>query len=550
MIYVEIYCIIKRTDLCWQAYKDPMHAYDHGVAMHIITAVVRTLHKLEIDLGLPKNTLVKKLTARVYNMCSSIDSKHETLLLFSHQSIVTLFEALSTPNKKGQKQAPIVDATDVQKLMMALPFLLDDLAQEDLHWFNSDKAAGGRVKDPMPAAIMAINEWLHWYHLYRKEEPNEGDVANLTLMGHSLFKTLQTTFPFFVKHGGKKLPVPGKQEQPNQMRSMWCNEKVHSILHAPRNLMLMGRSKNINCQVTETRHKGIKIKAIKSNRKPGTMGFSVMSQEVKDSALQNLAQSMDQYGPTWKPRTAKRRRIQVAQADPHLDVDSESDLDSESSESESDSDLDHAEDPGLSAEQESVSMSRTLKAMRYYARDAEAIDSTAQERVSRKTAGCMGTGLRCNIWDRAHSVENMRHELIKGWSHAPGSRKGNLGLLMQDINWSESSNGTKPAILDQVPCLGFLSCKVVHYLVDYHPEWLDELDLPPTNGKHSQLEKHHFQSVLKRLQWMPEVKKHLQLYSAVKINHDLAGFQGFQTIHACPFYCASPREVCAFCNTL
>ena len=144
----------------------------------------------------------------------------------------------------------------------------------------------------------------------------------------------------------------------------------------------------------------------------------------------------------------------------------------------------------------------------------------------------------------------MRHELIKGWSHAPGSRKGNLGLLMQDINWSESSNGSKPAILDQVPCLGFLSCKVVHYLVDYHPEWLDELDLPPTNGKHSQLDKDHFQSVLKRLQWMPEVKKHFQLYSAVKINHDLAGFQGFQTIHACPFYCASPREVCAFCNTL
>jgi len=285
--------------------------------------------------------------------------------------------------------------------------------------------------------------------------------------------------------------------------------------------MLMGRSKNINCQVTETRHKGIKIKAIKSNRKPGTMGCSVMNQEVKDSALQNLAATMDRYGPTWKPRTAKRRRIQLAQADPHLDSDLDSDL--ESSESESDSDLDHAEDPGLS-EPESVSMSRTLKAMRYYARDAEAIDSTAQERVSRKTGGCMGTGLRCNIWDRAHSVENMRHELIKGWSHAPGSRKGNLGLLMQDINWSESSNDTKPAIL--------------------------ELDLPPTNGEQNQLGKHHFQSVLKRLELMLEVRKQFQLYSAVKINHDLAGFQGFQTIHACPFYCASPREVCAFCNIL
>ena len=85
-----------------------------------------------------------------------------------------------------------MDATDVQKLMMALPFLLDDLAQEELNWFNSDPstAAWGRVKDPLPAAIMAINEWLHWYHLYRKEEPNVVDVANLTLMGHRLFNTL------------------------------------------------------------------------------------------------------------------------------------------------------------------------------------------------------------------------------------------------------------------------------------------------------------------------------------------------------------------------
>ena len=55
-----------------QSFKDPMHAYDHGVAMQILTASVRTLHKLEDDLGLPRNTLVKKLTARVHNLCSKL----------------------------------------------------------------------------------------------------------------------------------------------------------------------------------------------------------------------------------------------------------------------------------------------------------------------------------------------------------------------------------------------------------------------------------------------------------------------------------------------
>lgn len=38
-----------------QTYKDPMHAYDHGVAMHINNAIVKTIHKLEVDLGVPRN---------------------------------------------------------------------------------------------------------------------------------------------------------------------------------------------------------------------------------------------------------------------------------------------------------------------------------------------------------------------------------------------------------------------------------------------------------------------------------------------------------------
>ena len=127
--------------VCWQCYKDPMHVYDHGVAMHIIQAVVKTIHKLEVDLGLPKNTLMKRLTrtARMHNLCSSLDTKHTTLMGFTHQSIVTVFEILSTPGKKGQnlKQSPIVDAGDVQKLMLTLPYLLDGLVDEELEAHNS-----------------------------------------------------------------------------------------------------------------------------------------------------------------------------------------------------------------------------------------------------------------------------------------------------------------------------------------------------------------------------------------------------------------------------
>ena len=147
----------------WQCYKDPMHAYDHGVAMHIIKALVKTIHKLESDLGLPKNTTMHKLTARLHNMSSSLDSKHTTLMGFTHQSIVSVFETLTTPDKKGKKQSPIVDAGDVQKLMLVLPYILDGLADEYIVQHNANRSPANHVLDPFPDAIMAINEWLHWY---------------------------------------------------------------------------------------------------------------------------------------------------------------------------------------------------------------------------------------------------------------------------------------------------------------------------------------------------------------------------------------------------
>ena len=140
-----------------------MHAYDHGVAMHITKALVKTIHKLEIDLGLPKNTIVHKLTARLHNLCSSIDSKHTTLMGFTNQSIVSVFETLTTPDKKGKKQSPIVDAGNVQKLMLILPYILDGLADEYFVQHNANRSPANHVLDPFPDAIMAINEWLHWY---------------------------------------------------------------------------------------------------------------------------------------------------------------------------------------------------------------------------------------------------------------------------------------------------------------------------------------------------------------------------------------------------
>ena len=147
-----------------------MHAYDHGVAMTILTAIIKSLHLFEALIGLAKNTLIHKLTARFQNLCNTLTVKHATLMSFVNQSIVECLETFTTPNKKGQKQSPIVDASDVQRLMLALPYMLDGLVSEELDAFNQGKPQAQRVADPMPPMIMAVNEWLHWYHQYRAEE--------------------------------------------------------------------------------------------------------------------------------------------------------------------------------------------------------------------------------------------------------------------------------------------------------------------------------------------------------------------------------------------
>jgi hypothetical protein len=472
--------------------------------MHIITAIVRMLHVLEIDLGLPANYLVKKLTSRIHNLCTSLETKHTTMMRFSHQSIVHLFENLTTPNKKGQKQSPIVDASDMQKLMLNLPYLLDGLADDELRDFNRLRDVKDHVSDPIPAAIMAVNEWLHWYQLYRKEEPDEGDTERLAAMGQKLLTTLETVFPFKVIVGFKRILQPGERQT---LRSMWCNEKIHSILHGPRNLMRMGRSKNFSCQVTELRHKGIKIKALKSNKNPASIGYSILYQELRDSALVNMAQYLDSDLNQTSWVVSKRRRLENGTA---------------------------------GAELEDQSDVEVLPAMRHFDREDSKED---------KTSGCMGDGLRCNVWYRAQHVENMEVTLVKGWTAVKGARKGNLGLLMQEINWTEASGGTKPSILATHPFIAWIPNKVVHYLVDYHSEWLDPLDIPESNGEHNQLHTHHFQSVLKCLEKMPEVKRHIQLYSAIRLQHSNAGFLGQQSVHSTLLNLKQVRSVC-ICITI
>ena len=261
-----------------------MHAYDHGVAMTILTAIIKSLHLFEALIGLAKNTLIHKLTARFQNLCSTLTVKHATLMSFVNQSIVECLETFTTPNKKGQKQSPIVDASDVQRLMLALPYMLDGLVSEELEAFNQGKPQAQRVADPMPPMIMAVNEWLHWYHQYRAEESDDGTVPNLDRKGRDLLTTLETVFPHKVRLSQ------------TITRSMFCTEKCHSVTHGSHTIEHMGRSRNVSCQVTECKLKDVKGKGHMTNRDPATYGFSIMQAEARESSARMMAQDADELG--------------------------------------------------------------------------------------------------------------------------------------------------------------------------------------------------------------------------------------------------------------
>jgi hypothetical protein len=169
-----------------------------------------------------------------------------------------------------------------------------------------------------------------------------------------------------------------------------------------------------------------------------------------------------------------------------------------------------------------------------------------ERREQKKTEGCMADGLRCCIWGRAQAPGSVLLELTKGWtglyrSHRLGYR-GNLGLSMEDLAWTANSGLSEPVMISFFPILSYLPQKIVHFIVDYHPDWISDLQLPASDGLHRQLRSEHFQQALQRLENMPDVDMPVQLFSSVDIGH--RQWLGRQTVHAVPFKKPKTRMVC------
>ena len=156
--------------------------------------------------------------------------------------------------------------------------------------------------------------------------------------------------------------------------------------------------------------------------------------------------------------------------------------------------------------------------------------SRGYERVEEdKTAGCMADGLHCNIWARVQSPSKLSYELIKG-GVVRGRRKG---FQMHELAWNEGVPLPIPWWRADHPILRSLGPKIVHFIADFHMDWIESLQLPPSDGRHMQLDAPQIQRVLDRLETIQAVHSEVQIYSAVKIGH--SEFNGSQFIHCTPF---------------
>ena len=277
----------RHFDYLAQALKDPMHGNEHGNSMLVIKCTVRSVREFETAVGARPDSIVQRLRRRLHGLCNSTDIQHVTLLTLGSQRILDEFEGLNkeirTKKKRGGK--PIVDASDVSKLMLALPFVLDGLGQPELEAYNSRQAhARDRLNDPFRPIIGAINEYLHAYHMYRAEALAVPEIAVLDTKSSQALDTLQRVFPYNVTLAG------GRQ------RSVFCTEKPHSMTHWADNYHTVGRIRTASTQVTETRMKSaVKTKARKTNNQ-ASFGMSLLKNNMEVEAAMELSRHQDETG--------------------------------------------------------------------------------------------------------------------------------------------------------------------------------------------------------------------------------------------------------------
>jgi hypothetical protein len=115
-----------------------MHGNEHGNSMLTTKCTSIKLRKHGKKIKLQPGALVKGLKTRSLNLCYSPFAQHITLLTLGNQKILEGLKVIDKEVRTKKKTCgqPIVDANDVEKLLVSLVFVLDCLGKQELDAYN------------------------------------------------------------------------------------------------------------------------------------------------------------------------------------------------------------------------------------------------------------------------------------------------------------------------------------------------------------------------------------------------------------------------------
>ena len=135
-----------------------------------------------------------------------------------------------------------VTGVDLRHLLLLLPFLLFDLLDKEIGDYNTSH--GTDLVNPAQQLIKLVLSLLEWYHLFRRTAKTMVDLVRLEMLGKIFVELCAVVF--CVHKCGNLLYL--------------CCEKVHSVLHAPSEIMRWGDLINTSGEAPEQSHK-INVKA-------------------------------------------------------------------------------------------------------------------------------------------------------------------------------------------------------------------------------------------------------------------------------------------------
>ena len=230
---------IINSDSHQQMLFDFLHGVDKGMIPFTMRAAMTMCIAFELEIRKPGVTL-----ARIQRRLSNIMAVHEGIVpgqimngkhscMFSMNGHVCKTFA-HIHKHKGETHCT-VRGCDMQLLLLVMPFVLDNLFQNEVAEWNARHPAAEHVEDPTHRINLVVVQLLDWYALARLDCKDAVEVCMMDMMARTFLIDSRNTFQDF------KVGKPGTASE----KHICSSEKMHRCLHAGTKITEYGNISNI-----------------------------------------------------------------------------------------------------------------------------------------------------------------------------------------------------------------------------------------------------------------------------------------------------------------